>query len=247
MHIFGLIGTQLGHSRSKSFFEDKFRKEGLSDFFYQNFPIRNAAEVRELVVGNPAINGLNVTIPFKKEIMDWLDFIDEDAMACGAVNVISIQRTPEGVILAGHNTDHLAFASVVRPLLKPWHTGALLLGTGGAAGAVKHALSRMNITVVNVSRHPVAGQISYREVSSELISGTGMIINATPLGMHPYVGDFPQIAYESLNPRHLLFDLVYNPEETVFLRKGTEQGAQVENGLKMLYAQAELSWNIWTG
>lgn len=194
---------------------------------------------------NPALRGFNVTIPYKQQIMRYLDDTDETARRIGAVNVVCVRRSGSGVRLTGHNADVIGFTESLRPLLKPQHKKALVLGTGGASKAVIYGLHQLGIKPQYVSRTRREGILAYEDVTPETLCEYKLIVNCTPLGMHPNVNNAPNIPYSALTPEHLLYDLVYNPEETLFLRKGRERGAAVKNGLEMLHLQAEASWNFW--
>lgn len=245
MRIFGLIGKDLIHSGSASYFTKKFLQEHIRDAVYRNFPIPDVSGIRGLVSSDARICGLNVTIPYKKEIMPWLDQIDRDARSCGAVNVICIDRSGGDINLNGLNTDYLAFRETLIPVLRPWHKKALILGTGGAAGAAGYALQTLGVAFQYVSRQPGEGQISYGAVNRELLAEHHIVINATPLGMYPETERCPPVDYRGIGAQHLLYDMVYNPETTLFLSRGREAGATVINGMGMLRMQAELSWEAW--
>ncbi|MDN4166814.1 shikimate dehydrogenase [Cytophagales bacterium LB-30] len=241
MHTFGLIGYPLGHSFSKAYFTQKFRELGLSAYRYELFELPNISDFPQLW-SNASIQGLNVTIPHKQAIIPYLDALAPSAKATGAVNVI--QRV--GSKSVGHNTDAFGFdQSLSRFLQGQQPHGALVLGKGGAAKAVMYVLGQRNIPYRIVSRTPAAGEWHYKELSEEILNQYPLIINTTPLGMYPKTEAFPEIPYQYLNQNHWLFDLVYNPTETAFMLKGEANGAQVCNGLAMLYAQAEKAWEIW--
>lgn len=250
MKIYGLIGYPLAHSFSSVFFNQKFQREGIHAG-YLNFEIEEVTEVRRVVLSNPRLKGLNVTIPHKEAILPFLDKITPEAKAIGAVNTIRVERSPDNshdYRLVGHNTDHVGFKESIAPLLNPVkHRNALILGTGGASRAVAHALTDMGIGWKLVSRIPVEERFGYDELSSEVLKRYTVIINATPLGTFPNVNHCPPIPYDCLTPNHLLYDLVYNPEETLFLKKGKEQGTFVKNGREMLERQALAAWEFWNG
>ena len=245
MRKFGLIGYPLSHSFSKKFFSDKFNDEQILDCAYELYPIADFQLLDQLLDEEPELEGINVTIPYKLEILSRLQEIDEAANEIGAVNCVKILDRDGKRYLKGFNTDAYGFESSIRPLLKIQHTKALVFGDGGAAKAVKYVLKKLNIAFQVVSRKPQAGALTYSEVSSELLKEYTVLINTTPLGMSPNIATCPNIPYESLSNRHLAYDLVYNPEETMFLRNAAERGAVVKNGLEMLYLQAERSWFIW--
>lgn len=243
MRRFGLIGYPLSHSFSPAYFSKKFDKEGISDCLYEAFPIKSVEELTSLLHNNPDLEGLNVTIPYKKEILTFLHQSTEAVKQTGACNCIKIR---EG-ILTGHNTDVTGFEKSLLSDLRPTHTKALILGTGGAAAAVEFVLKRLNIHFLFVSRKSQIGQkiLTYKEISSKIIDEYKLIINTTPLGMYPDVNNCPGILYENLTKEHYLYDLIYNPAQTLFLKKGAEKGAVTKNGSDMLIIQAEESWKIW--
>jgi shikimate dehydrogenase len=245
MRVFGLVGSSLEHSRSKEYFSNKFIREEIRDCIYLNFPMNQLSAFRELTGQYPGLAGLNVTHPFKTEIMEYLDELDPLAAAIGAVNCISVIRHGDQVRFTGHNTDMPAFRDTFSPLIRGHHNKALVLGTGGAARAAGFALKSMNMEFKMVSRTAKAGDMTYRDIGRDLLQKYHVIINATPAGMYPDTGICPDLPYRYLSDRHLLYDLIYNPEETIFLKRGRESGAIVKNGLEMLELQAELSWKIW--
>lgn len=247
MRTFGLIGYRLGHSFSKKFFSEKFARENLRDHEYVNFELDSIQEFPDLFRQNDHLYGLNCTIPYKQQIMPFLDEIDEEAAAVGAVNTVKIIREPNGLKLVGYNTDVYGFEYSLRPLLEKHHRKALILGTGGASRAVKYVLNRLNIEYLSATTKTETGEreMSYNDITPGLLQEYFLLIQSTPLGMFPNTGACPDLPYESLTSRHLLYDLVYNPEETLFLKKGLEKGATVKNGLEMLHLQAIRSWKIW--
>ena len=243
-NIYGLIGKDIGYSFSKNYFSEKFIKLAIKNSKYQNFDLQNIEDIL-LVLDSQIedIKGLNVTIPYKQEIIQFLDELDDVAKEIGAVNTIKI--SPESKLI-GYNTDAYGFQNSIKPLIKSYHKTALILGTGGASKAVKFVLNKLNITSKSVSRNPSKeDEVSYFDLDKKLISESLIIINCTPLGTYPSVEQFPVIPYQYISENHILFDLIYNPSETEFLRKGKKQGAQTQNGLKMLELQAEKSWEIW--
>ena len=244
MRQFGLIGYPLGHSFSASYFARKFNKEGIKAS-YQNFPLASIKDFPALVSRENSLIGLNVTVPYKQEIIPFLDELGPTAKAIQAVNTISFKRTGEGLVLVGDNTDVIGFRQSLEQHLEPHHDSALVLGTGGSSRAVYYVLDLLGIAVTKVSRNAGPGQIRYEELDQGLISGTTLIVNTTPLGMYPQVDTFPPIPYEGVSEDHLLFDLVYNPEKTQFLARGEQEGAKIVNGHQMLINQAEASWEIW--
>ncbi|HEY0177117.1 MAG TPA: shikimate dehydrogenase [Pedobacter sp.] len=245
MRTFGLIGFPLTHSFSKKFFTEKFEREGMAGCSYELFPIENIDSLPSLIAENVSLRGLNVTIPHKVNVLPYLDELDDAAAKIGAVNCISIEKKAGQNWLKGYNTDAFGFEESLRPYLKANHTKALILGDGGAARAVKYVLDQLNISWLSVVRTTVPGAIVYEDISDELIRSHQVIINTTPLGTFPNVDAAPSIPYHLLTAEHLAYDLVYNPEETEFLRRAKEKGAAVKNGLEMLHLQAERSWFIW--
>lgn len=257
MTKFGLIGYPLTHSFSKEYFTKKFEKEGLTDHVYELYPLPNLSDLPELIAAEPDLCGLNVTIPHKIGVMYYMDKVDAAAKEIDAVNCIRIVNhkpvesffsgdiSPMKVRLEGYNTDAYAFEESLRPLLKRYHKKALILGNGGAARAVSYVLNKLNIKYKFVGRRTMKNQILYKSLSKDMISDYRLIINATPVGMSPDIDGLPAFPYEYLTSRHLLYDLIYNPVETGFLKQGKAHGAAVKNGLEMLHLQAEKSWEIW--
>lgn len=244
MRLFGLIGYPLGHSFSASYFSNKFSSEGI-DAQYRNFPLVNISEFKELLKRETALTGLNVTVPYKQEIIAFMDSLGPTARAIGAVNTISFRRRENRVELVGDNTDVTGFRRSLTEHLEPYHKSALVLGTGGSSRAVVHVLEQLGIGITMVSRKPGHKLITYGEVDSALVDKSTLIINTSPLGMYPRLETYPDIPYQALSSRHLLFDLVYNPEKTEFLARGEKYGASIVNGYNMLIYQAEASWEIW--
>lgn len=245
MRKFGLIGYPLGHSFSKKYFANKFHNEHIKDCFYENYPLTNIIQVKELLVNEPELTGFNVTIPYKTDIINFLDQISPESSEIGAVNVVKIKRRGEKTILAGFNSDITGIRDSLGPYLNNGINSALILGTGGSSKAVCFVLRKIGIKVYLVSRERKSDLISYSDIDSDLLNECKLIVNTTPLGMYPNIDTFPDIDYKLLGKEHILFDLVYNPEITLFLRKGSEQGCSVISGLKMLQSQAERSWEIW--
>lgn len=239
--IYGLIGYPLGHSFSKDYFNKKFSLLRLNAI-YENFELSSAHSFPELLHRFPNLCGLNVTLPYKEAIIPYLDALSPEAKAIQAVNVIRF--TPQGLI--GYNSDYYGFMTSLRPLVRPFDLRAVILGTGGAARAVGYALNLLGISVQFVSRTKRMGVITYEELADmKLLATTSLVINCTPFGMHPHTTTFPPLPYREISSYHLLYDLIYNPEETLFLSRGKEQGAMTKNGLEMLHLQAEKSWDIW--
>lgn len=243
-HRFGLIGKPLSHSFSESYFTEKFRKLGLSNYQYGLYQLETIEELLPLIKKIPDLTGLNVTIPYKKEVLAFLDEISPKSEAIGAVNVIKI----DGNKLSGYNTDYYGFkTSLLNWLPESWKGKALVLGTGGASLAVTTALTDSNITFQTVSRNTGTDLITYQQAKDlDILSTHELIINTTPLGMQPDIQTTPDLDYEKIGPNHYLFDLVYNPATTTFMKNGLSKGAKVKNGLEMLELQAEKAWEIWT-
>lgn len=248
MKTFGLIGYPLGHSFSKMYFSRKFQNEGIADCEYLNFPIESVDELPGLIAENPGLKGLNVTIPYKEQVIKYLDKTDSIAEKIGAVNTIKVIRPEGGCRLEGYNTDAHGFHASLVPYLKKIHNKAVILGTGGSSKAIAYVLDQLGIRYIYVSRNPREEcHISYPDLTAGLMDEYKIIINTTPLGMFPEVDKCADIPYDCLTPDHLLYDLVYNPEISMFLDMGAKKGASVKNGLSMLHLQAEKSWEIWNG
>lgn len=244
MRQFGLIGYPLGHSFSASFFAGKFEEERINAE-YRNYPLESIADFKTLVKNEKALEGLNVTVPYKQEVIPYLDSLSPTAASIQAVNTISFKRNEGKLELVGDNTDVIGFRRSLKPYLKAHHSSALVLGTGGSSKAVLYVLDQLGITYLRVSRTAGDDRITYGELDEKLLSKNTLLINTTPLGMYPGVESFPEIPYDLLSSKHLLFDLVYNPEKTAFLLRGEKQGSEIVNGSKMLIYQAEASWDIW--
>lgn len=241
---YGLIGHPLSHSFSKKYFEEKFEKEKITNCSYSLFDIDNIKLLPELIKNTENLKGLNVTIPYKEQILSFLTEIDETAQSIGAVNTIIISDDKK--TLKGYNTDYYGFKKSLKPFLDINHERALIFGTGGASKTVKYVLNELNIKCLLVSRNPKnEDEISYEDVNEYVIKHHQIIINTTPIGMFPNIKEFPQFNYDNITTKHLLYDLTYNPLETEFLKKGKHQGAITLNGLQMLKLQAEKSWEIW--
>lgn len=246
MKKFGLIGFPLTHSFSKRYYDAKIERLQLTDVAYDLYPIEAITLFPRLIAGDPQLMGMNVTIPYKIQVMPFLNGLSPEAEAIDAVNCIRIERSErQNPVLTGYNTDVYGFAESLKPLLKPWHRQALVLGNGGAAKAVRYALTQLGIGYRVVSRSPETGDYTYTQLDAGIIAAHPLIVNTTPLGTHPAVDGYPDIPYGYITDRHLLYDLVYNPAETAFLQKGLAQGAVVKNGLEMLELQAERNWEIW--
>lgn len=247
---FGLIGYPLGHSFSKSYYDEKILREQISGIDYELYPLEDVDQFSMLIRDNPTLMGVNVTIPYKIAVLDFLDQCSPEAREIGAVNCIQIQRKEHcSPVLNGYNTDVYGFEMSLKPLLQSQHKSALVLGNGGAAKAVCYVLNQLGIKWRVVSRKPDVGmdQLSYAELDSALMAEHLLIVNTTPLGTYPEVMGLPPIPYPFLTDQHLLYDLVYNPSETAFLKKGLEMGANIKNGFDMLVLQAERNWEIWMG
>lgn len=241
--IYGLVGFPLGHSFSRNFFTRKFKAEYI-DAEYRNFEIDDIDKVRD-VITDPSICGLNVTIPYKKAIIPYLDKLDQKAEDIGSVNVIKLNREGDMTVACGYNTDVIGFCDSIRPHLSAKHDKALVLGTGGASKAVAYGLKEMGIAVQLVSRSRGDGLLTYDDLTDDIVCDHKVIVNATPLGMYPKVEEFPPIPYEGITSDHVCFDLTYNPSETAFLKKSAKLGAVTINGLEMLHGQAIAAWHIW--
>ena len=249
MDKYGLIGYPLKHSFSIVYFNEKFKAENI-DAEYVNFEIPRIEEFMEVVEENPNLCGLNVTIPYKEQVIPYLDELDKDTAKIGAVNVIKIIRQPKGKVkLVGYNSDIIGFTRSIEPLLKPdVHTHALILGTGGASKAIFRGLENLGIKSTFVSRTKKNDEVmTYEELTPEVMQQYKIIVNCTPVGMYPKVDECPAIPYDQLTTDHLLYDLLYNPDETLFMKRGRAQGATVKNGLEMLLLQAYAAWDMWQG
>ncbi len=244
MRAYGLIGKDLKHSFSEKYFNRKL-EEDKTDAVYKNIEIESASYLRNIIEQSPMLRGLNVTIPYKEEVIPFLDELNADAEEIQAVNTIKIERRPH-LKLIGFNTDHIGFQQSLIPLLKnKSQIKALVLGSGGAAKAVKYSLHLLGIEFLVVSRSPGINEIHYGEIDKGLIESHHLIINTTPLGMYPDKESYPDLPYHQLCSKHICYDLIYNPEKTAFLKKAEKQGSNIKNGYKMLVLQAEASWKIW--
>ncbi|MDE5421570.1 shikimate dehydrogenase [Ancylomarina sp. DW003] len=244
MKTYGIIGNPLGHSFSKQYFTEKFQTEKI-DAQFLNFEIPKIEEIQDIIKNNPTLKGLCVTIPYKEEVMTYLDEIDPLAKEIGAVNSIQIRRKGGQIHLKGYNTDIYGFGESLSDFIKEEKPKALILGTGGASKAVATALKNQSIDFISVSRKQIESSISYQDLSKDIISKHKLIINCTPLGTFPKTDTCPDLNYNLISQDHFLYDLVYNPSTTLFMSKGIEQGSKTHNGLKMLHLQAEKSWEIW--
>jgi shikimate dehydrogenase len=239
---YGLLGKNISYSFSKNYFTAKFDNPVFEGCTYENFDIQSIAEFPNVLAQNHDLNGLNVTIPYKESILPYLDRLSKTATEIGAVNVIKF--TKKGT-LKGYNSDWYGCKKSLQPYLKPHHKKAVLLGTGGASKAIAYALQKLDITATFVSRNPAENELSYNQLTKTIFDEYQLIINCTPLGTSPNSDTFPPIPYEYITPSHLVFDLVYNPEKTVFLKQAEAQGATIVNGYEMLIFQAEKAWKLW--
>ena len=242
-HLFGLIGTPLAHSTSKVRFNKIFREQGLNAY-YENFELDNIDQVKELVETNPNLCGFNVTIPYKEDIIPYLDHLDPTAQSIGAVNTVKVLHRDGGIELVGYNTDWIGFTESFKELLQG-HKKALILGTGGVSKAVKYALDQLGIENKFVSRNSTFDIMGYYELSPSVMDDYDVIVNCTPMGMWPEVNQCPDIPYTFLSENHVLLDVIANPDETLFIKKGREHGAQAKGGKDMLEQQAVAAWEIW--
>jgi shikimate dehydrogenase len=242
MNTYGLLGYPLGHSFSRKFFTEKFAREGI-DAEYINFELPSLDGYRELLRAHPNLRGHNVTIPYKQQIIPFLHQLSPEAAAIGAVNVVKV--TAEGQLI-GYNSDVIGFTQSIEPMLdKKWHKKALILGTGGASKAINFGLKSLGLETVFVSRYERPDTIQYERITPDVIKEYNVIVNCTPLGMYPKTDECPNLPYEAMDNHTILYDLIYNPDQTLFMRKGAEYGAEVKNGLEMLLLQAFASWEFW--
>ena len=246
MDKYGLIGYPLGHSFSIGYHNQRFADEGINAKYF-NFEIPSIEDLPEVISSNPELKGLNVTIPYKEKVMDYLDYISPEARAIGAVNVIKVINDGKRVKLKGYNSDVIGFTQSIEPMLEDYHKKALVLGTGGASKAVAYGLKALGLEPVVVSRYERPDTIQYRNITPDVVREYNVIVNCTPLGMYPKTETCPDIPYEALDERNILYDLIYNPDETLFMRRGAAHGAQTKNGLEMLLLQAFASWEFWNG
>ena len=246
MKKFGLIGFPLEHSFSKAYFSEKFQKENIANCIYENYPLEDISELNDLIRENSSLIGLNVTIPYKQAVIPFLDEIDNEAAEIGAVNTIKISRSEGEPFLKGYNTDIYGFENPLLAVLTKDHRKALILGTGGASKAVEYILKKHDIDCHFVSRKPRnPGIYSYGDLTEEIITQYQIIVNTSPIGMYPNINVKPGIPYGSLGKKHILYDLIYNPEKTLFLKEGEKRNTSLINGLPMLHKQAEKAWEIW--
>ncbi len=243
MKLYGLIGYPLGHSLSKKYFSNKFQTEGLKDCRYDLFPIPSIVDLPSLINSNPFLRGLNVTIPYKQQVLEYVTEITSAVREIGATNTIKI----DGNKLTAYNTDVIGFEDSLVKKLKSYHTKALVLGTGGASKAVQYVLRKLKIEFLLVSRQPQEGKdlIAYSMINETVMKNYTVIINCTPVGMYPNEAECPPLPYHFISDKHYLFDLITNPEKTLFLENGEKMGAVIQNGYEMFIMQAEESWKIW--
>ena len=246
MDKYGLIGYPLGHSFSIGYFNERFENENI-DAKYINFEIPSIDDLPEVLASNPQLKGLNVTIPYKEKVIPFLDSVSPEARAIGAVNVIRVTHKGNDVILKGFNSDVIGFTKSIEPMLEKCHKKALILGTGGASKAVNYGLKSLGLETVFVSRYERPGTIQYESITPDVVKEYNVIVNCTPLGMYPHSDECPKLPYEALDSHNILYDLIYNPDQTLFMKKGLAHGAQVKNGLEMLLLQAFASWEFWNG
>lgn len=247
MDKYGLIGYPLGHSFSIGYFNEKFENEGI-DAQYINFEIPSIENLPEILASNPELKGLNVTIPYKEKVISYLDDMSEEARAIGAVNVVRVTHKGNKTILKGFNSDVIGFTQSIEPMLETnIHKKALILGTGGASKAIRYGLQQLGLETLFVSRTPKPGAITYDDITAETIREYNVIVNCTPCGMYPKADQCPKLPYEAMDSRNILYDLIYNPDETLFMQRGAENRANVKNGLEMLLLQAFASWEFWGG
>ena len=245
MEKYGLIGYPLGHSFSISYFNQRFQDEGI-DAVYENYEIPSIEALDEVLGANPELKGLNVTIPYKEKVIPYLDSITPEARAIGAVNVIKVTHEGRNTKLKGFNSDVIGFTKSIEPMLdKKWHKKALILGTGGASKAINFGLHHLGLETVFVSRYERPETIQYDKITPDVVKEYNVIVNCTPLGMYPKTEECPQLPYEAMDSHTILYDLIYNPDETLFMKRGAQYGAQTKNGLEMLLLQAFASWEFW--
>lgn len=241
---YGIIGLPLGHSFSPGFFNEKFQNEGI-DAVYEMYELPQIEALQEVLAANPTLRGFNVTIPYKQQVIEYLDEISEEARAIGAVNVVRITHNGKKTTLKGFNSDVIGFTRSIEPLIEKHHKKALILGTGGSSKAIEYGLRSLGLETIKVSRYEREDTIQYEKITPDVIRDYNVIVNCTPVGMYPHTEECPPLPYEAMDGHTLLYDLIYNPNETLFLKKGREQGAVVKNGLEMLLLQAYASWEMW--
>ena len=238
---YGLVGKSISYSFSEKYFTEKFKKNKIQNCTYKNFDLNNLKDLVSILKEND-LKGLNITIPYKEQVLSYLDEIEDNAKLIGAINTIKINKDKT---LTGYNTDFIGFINTLRPHINSNCKKALILGTGGASKAIEYGLKKLNIESKKISRNKKKGDLTYLEIDSDLIKEYQIIINTTPLGTYPDIENYPDIPYKYLTKKHICYDLIYNPDETTFLRKSKKKGAITINGLRMLEIQAEESWKIW--
>ena len=246
MDKYGLIGYPLGHSFSNVYFNQKFIDEKI-DAVYEKFEIPTIDLLPEVIDSNPNLRGLNVTIPYKQKVLPFLDAISPEARAIGAVNVIKVTRDGAKISLKGYNSDVIGFTKSIEPMLDKTHSKALILGTGGASKAVDYGLKSLGLETIFVSRFQRPGTIQYEDITPNVIKEYNVIVNCTPCGMYPNTEECPNLPYQAMDNHTILYDVIYNPDTTLFMKKGAEHGANNKNGLEMLLLQAFASWEFWNG
>lgn len=245
MRKFGLIGYPLGHSFSQKYFTEKFSRENINDCSYDNYPLKHIEQLTGLIAGNPELCGLNVTIPHKTEVLRFIDVMEPSIDEIGAANVLKFRRTGNAITVYGFNTDVTGIRDSITPYMRDNLKNVLILGTGGSSKAAAYTMKTLGLDVAFVSRNGKGEILSYNDLLPDHFRSIDIIINTTPLGMYPDISTKPEIDYSLLNEKHILFDFVYNPEYTSFLKAGKERGCTIITGLKMLYSQADQSWDIW--
>lgn len=240
--LFGLLGRNISYSFSRGYFAEKFKKENITHCEYVNFDIASIDDFPKIIQNTPNLKGMNVTIPYKQEVIPFLDKLSDNAQKIGAVNTITISKKGK---TKGYNTDFYGFKKSLKPLLKKRHKKALILGTGGASKGVAYALDQLNISYTYVSRNPEKDALAYSDLNEAVFSEYLLIINCSPIGTSPNIDKCPDIPYDYFSEKHIAYDLIYNPAETLFMQKAKEKGATVKNGLDMLVFQAEKAWQIW--
>lgn len=246
MDRYGLIGFPLGHSFSKNYFNEKFANEHI-DAEYINYEIPDIRILKEILASTPDLKGLNVTIPYKEKVIKYLDAISPEAKTIGAVNVIRVRHNGKKTLLKGFNSDVIGFTRSIAPLIESFHKKALILGTGGASKAINYGLKSLGLETLFVSRNKRKGLITYDEITADTVHEYNVIVNCTPVGMYPHADECPRLPYEAMDNHNLLYDLLYNPDETLFMKRGAAAGAVTKNGLEMLLLQAFASWEFWNG
>ncbi|RUL58701.1 shikimate dehydrogenase family protein [Prevotella koreensis] len=246
MDKYGLIGYPLVHSFSQNYFNAKFENERINAR-YINFEIPSIDDLAEVLARNPELKGLNVTRPYKEKVIPFLDSISPEAKSIGAVNVIRVSRKGSKTILKGFNSDVIGFTKSIEPMLESCHKKAMILGTGGASKAVDYGLKSLGLETMFVSRFNRPGTVRYDNITPEMMKEYNVIVNCTPCGMYPHTDECPNLPYEAIDEHNILYDLLYNPDFTLFMEKGAERGATIKNGLEMLLLQAFASWEFWHG